>query len=264
MTDAEYIYRQEIKERKRNGWGARNKKNGSKSTKCTLPHESMTRKEIAAMNGEVKTWNMRHFYTWSEFKEMPDDIQIQYINSITNRYGVGLSAVATKVFGKCDSALHNHFKSKGLSQYINKAQKRSNPKDIARLQKDVEDSRILGKVESVEETDEGLRVTAELSEEGKKLIDDVTKAVNKKLAENPVTMNEVLEDLRLPGNASVYEQIGWQMVKDAKDPPRAAISDFLIRMDKFDDNLWNTIKGLFAEQNVDITISVVPRAAVVE
>lgn len=45
---------------------------------CTLPSDKMTRKEIAAMNGEVKTYNVTRPMKWSEYKRLPDDLKREY------------------------------------------------------------------------------------------------------------------------------------------------------------------------------------------
>lgn len=45
---------------------------------CTLPSDTMTRKEIAAMNGEVKTYNVTRPMKWSEYKRLPDDLKREY------------------------------------------------------------------------------------------------------------------------------------------------------------------------------------------
>ena len=58
MTDEEYIFRQTERERKRDGRGAFNRVCGSKSKKCSLPSDHMTRKEIIAMSGEVQTYTL--------------------------------------------------------------------------------------------------------------------------------------------------------------------------------------------------------------
>lgn len=44
LSDEEYTFRQDIKEKKSIGRGAFAKKNGSKSKKCTLPYEYLTKK----------------------------------------------------------------------------------------------------------------------------------------------------------------------------------------------------------------------------
>lgn len=121
MTDTEYVYRQDIQEKKATGRGIFHKKNGSKSKKCTLPSDYLSRKEKKMLNGECKIWDMKKFYSYEEFKQMPDDIQLQYCNSIINRYNVGLRTVGEVVFGKAAGVLYTYMRKKGLVKYVNKA-----------------------------------------------------------------------------------------------------------------------------------------------
>ena len=79
MTNEAYTLMETNRDRAIVRRSARYKKGGSKSKKCTLGHEYKTKKELDKMNGECKTWKLTKFYTWKEFKEMPDDIQVEYL-----------------------------------------------------------------------------------------------------------------------------------------------------------------------------------------
>ena len=48
---------------------------------------------------------MDKFYSWSDFKAMPDDLKAEYLNGIMDRFGVCLNAVAKYVFGVTISTL---------------------------------------------------------------------------------------------------------------------------------------------------------------
>lgn len=109
MTNEAYTLMETNRDRAIVRRSARYKKGGSKSKKCTLGHEYKTKKELDKMNGECITWKLAHFYTWEEFKEMPDDIKIEYINYLLDTYGVGLSTISREVFG-CSQ--------KNLSQFL--------------------------------------------------------------------------------------------------------------------------------------------------
>lgn len=99
MDDARYAALEDIRERKRTASGARHKINGSKSRKVTFPHEYLSRKELKAMSGEVKIWIMKKFYTYDEFKQMPADLQVEYLNGMMDDYDVGLETIAREVLG---------------------------------------------------------------------------------------------------------------------------------------------------------------------
>lgn len=121
MTDLQYVYKQDIREKKSIGRGAFHKKCGSKSKKCTLPSDYLTRKEKMAMSGECKTYDMRKFYTYEEFKQFPDDIRLQYLNSLINRYDVTIAAIADELFHITPTGLYKYLRKHELLQYINKS-----------------------------------------------------------------------------------------------------------------------------------------------
>lgn len=121
LSDEEYVYRQDIKEKKSAGRGAYHKKNGSKSKKCKFPSDYLTKKEKMAMNGECVSYDMKKFYTYAEFKTFPDDIQLKYVNGLINRYNVTVSAIAEEVFHITPTGFFKHLRKKELTQYLNKA-----------------------------------------------------------------------------------------------------------------------------------------------
>lgn len=121
LSDEEYIYRQDIKEKKSAGRGAFYKKNGSKSKKCSLPSDFMSRKEIKKLSGECNSWSMKEFYSYKDFKKMPDDLALQYVNSLINRFNIGIGIISEDVMGCTSMALKNNLKSRGLLEYVNKS-----------------------------------------------------------------------------------------------------------------------------------------------
>lgn len=85
MTNEAYTMVETIKERKSMLSGARHKKGGSKSKKCTLPSDTLTKREKEKMNGEMKVYNLKYPVTYSEFMDMPQDIKEEYIRSMQLR-----------------------------------------------------------------------------------------------------------------------------------------------------------------------------------
>lgn len=73
------------------------------------------------MSGECKTYDMRKFYTYEEFKQFPDDIRLQYLNSLINRYDVTIAAIADELFHITPTGLYKYLRKHELLQYINKA-----------------------------------------------------------------------------------------------------------------------------------------------
>ena len=83
MNDFDY----DVLQKKRIASGARHKVNGVKSSKCTLPQDYMTAKQLRERNGEIMTYNMDKPTTWKEFKFWPRDIQKQYLEHLNSLGG---------------------------------------------------------------------------------------------------------------------------------------------------------------------------------
>lgn len=119
MTEIEKMLGKENAEKKRIARGARNKKRGG-GRYVRTPSDYLTKKEREAMNGEVISFDPRKFYTWQEFKSLPDEYQLKYVNSLINRYDIGVSNISVEVFGLSKYGLTNHLTTKGLYQYVNR------------------------------------------------------------------------------------------------------------------------------------------------
>lgn len=143
LSDPEYLFQQEIKEKKSAGRGAFHKKSGAKSKKCTLPYEYLSKKEREKLNGECKTYKIGSFeVTWDEFKTWPEEFQVKHINSFLNRYDCGLSAISEHVFGHNDKHLWGYLKRKGCLEYINNPPRgRRHEEGDEKLRQAVEESR---------------------------------------------------------------------------------------------------------------------------
>lgn len=120
MTDEAYVFNETNKERAIVRRSARYKKGGSKSKSCKLGCDGMSRKEIEAMHGEVKSWKLTDFYTWNEFKEMPHDIQIEYLNYTIDTYGIGLASISSVLFEKNSASLFKYCAYHKLDNKIHK------------------------------------------------------------------------------------------------------------------------------------------------
>ena len=82
---------------------------------CTLPSDFKTKKELKAMNGEVKNFNLNKPMYWDTFKSMPDDLKKEYITGLREKFdvpdtkiaemfGVGIGTVS-RWFKCCDLAV---------------------------------------------------------------------------------------------------------------------------------------------------------------
>ena len=88
MTDESYIFHQQVKERGKMKTGARHKKNGCKSKKCTFPSDYLSRKEKAKLSGPVSSIKMNQPYRdFKSFKKLPAGLQREYFVNLIDNYG---------------------------------------------------------------------------------------------------------------------------------------------------------------------------------
>lgn len=109
MNDFDY----EVMQKKRMASSARKKKNGSKSKACFLPSDNLTPAQLRKLNGEVRTYNLDAPMGWDDFKAMPNDLQVQYLQGLNSRFSVGLTTISIELFGKSPAALPQMFKRAG-------------------------------------------------------------------------------------------------------------------------------------------------------
>lgn len=95
MTDEEYIFRTECAEKKLTARGSFNRRShAGKGGRVKMPSDYMTKKERDKMNGEVQSYNLNSPMKWKQFKQMPDDIKREYINSIVEKFDPQQIAIA--------------------------------------------------------------------------------------------------------------------------------------------------------------------------
>lgn len=95
MTDEKFVFTSDVADKKRTAMGAHNKKtHAGKGGKVKFPSDYMTKKELDAMSGEVKSYKMNSPMTWAEFKALPDDLKSAYINLLRKRFNVSDAKIA--------------------------------------------------------------------------------------------------------------------------------------------------------------------------
>lgn len=88
MEDEKYLFVSDVAEKKRTARGIHNKRTHTgKGGKVKFLSDYMSKKEIKAMSGEVKSYRMNDPITWGEFKAMPDDIKALYIKALRQKFG---------------------------------------------------------------------------------------------------------------------------------------------------------------------------------
>lgn len=121
MTDFEY----DVMQKKRIASGASHQKKGSKSRKCSLPHDNLTPAQRRKLDGPVHTYAINRPMSWEAFKALPKDLQQSHLDYIQNRFNIGVSTVSVLVFGKSRTALLLHCTRVGLSIQTHKGAKMS-------------------------------------------------------------------------------------------------------------------------------------------
>lgn len=104
MTDERFVYNQEIRERKSAANGARAKKGGSRSKKCTLPSDGLSAAQKRKLNGSVESIYMNRPMTWENLLELTPSLQFLYLNHLINSYSarrvdlLSMFGISTKTF----------------------------------------------------------------------------------------------------------------------------------------------------------------------
>lgn len=94
MNDFDY----DVMTKKNIARNAKYRKSGSKSRRCTLSHENLSKKELEAMNGPVTTYNLSKPMTWHEYKTLPPDLRAEYLRKLKVRFGPDPKHIA-EMFG---------------------------------------------------------------------------------------------------------------------------------------------------------------------
>ena len=95
MTDEKFAFIEDVREKKRTATGAHHKRTHcGKGGAIRFPSDFKTKKELKAMNGEVKSYKLNDPVSWAEFKAMPDDIKRTYITALRKKYNVSDKKIA--------------------------------------------------------------------------------------------------------------------------------------------------------------------------
>ena len=119
MTEAAKVFHDDIREKKSIKNSA-SKTNRTGKGPVRFPSDYLSKKEKESLNGECSTWNLKGFYSWDEFKKMPDDIKISWLNHMLNVYGIGIANIESVVFDGKRKILSNWLTDHPeIKQYVN-------------------------------------------------------------------------------------------------------------------------------------------------
>lgn len=94
MNDFDY----EVIQRKRLASQASHRKCGSKSKKCSMSTDHMTRKQWEERCGDIVTYQLGKPMSWDEFKGLPATLQKEYLMDLIHKYSTTASDLA-RMFG---------------------------------------------------------------------------------------------------------------------------------------------------------------------
>lgn len=111
MTDFDY----DVKQKKDIARSAGKKVSGAKSRRCSLPHDGLNSKQLEALNGPVKSYNLSKPMTWAELKAMPAELQKEYLRKLGVRFSPSSYALA-EMLGTTHTTVGRLLRELGLSR----------------------------------------------------------------------------------------------------------------------------------------------------
>ena len=111
MTDFDY----DVKQKKDIARSAGKKISGAKSRRCSLPHDGLNSKQLEALNGPVKSYNLSKPMTWAELKAMPAELQKEYLRKLGVRFSPSSYALA-EMLGTTHTTVGRLLRDLGLSR----------------------------------------------------------------------------------------------------------------------------------------------------
>lgn len=113
MTDERFVYESDIRSKKNIAHQAIHRKNGSKSKKCTLPNDGISRKQWKEMNGPVQTVSLNTPITWKDFKALSSQMQETYVMNLIRKYDIS-QADFSELVGTVQSTVSMYFKGRNI------------------------------------------------------------------------------------------------------------------------------------------------------
>jgi len=103
----DWMFNDDVREKKKIAGQARYRKRGSRSKKCTLSTDRMTHKQWLERCGETVTYNINKPIAWEEFCKLPIHIQKEYLLNLIKQYSTTASDLA-RMFGITAQTVSKH------------------------------------------------------------------------------------------------------------------------------------------------------------
>ena len=266
LPDEQYVMISDSIEKKKIARSSHNRKTHcGKGGRVKFPSDYLSKKELKAMNGDVKSYNLNRPMTWEEFRSMPQDLQIMYIKKLRNEFEVP-DIVLSKAMGICKSSFSRAMSGLNLSlgkssgatgrqwlgsekslkffEYWNKFSK----KDESIKEENIEDA---AEIESTKEAS----ISKEFAQIGTYVTDGFTKAINEhddlytNTTNDPVTIPKPSQSYYLENNLDKYA------VSSTNEPEHIAIpTGGRLSFDcKFDDAI-KVLESILSGTNVRLNV----------
>ena len=122
MTEEVYAFNKTQAERSVLAKQMHYKKNGAGTAK--LGKKPISNKEIASKHGPCYKYEFNRFLTFSEFKNMPKDLQVKYVNKLEDKYDIGIKQISIILFGIGEEGLRSHLRINNILKDCNPDKKR--------------------------------------------------------------------------------------------------------------------------------------------
>lgn len=250
MNEAEFVFNSQVRERKDLKNQAR-KMNRTGKGPVRFPSDYLSKKEREAMNGECTVWNLNGFYGLEDFKRMPDDIKISWINKILNVYNARLCDISVLCFGKCDKYLSQWLSTHDeVRMYVNVPRRgaKISQTDYGRLVKAIEDWRNPKPTEAIEV----------IEPDPEPEMDDFTKEEKDFISAYLAPISEEKEEKTMDDEELIFHKDGSvEFEVDDADLRLPNMTTLKFTMEGFDMEFIEIIRKKFGSQKVTVTLSVV-------
>lgn len=108
MTEAAVVFGETQKERFVLKNSSYHKKNGSAVTK--LGNKPMSWQKINKKHGPVRTYDLNSFMTFEEFKLLPPDLKVEYVNGLCKKWNIRICHVSEYLFKQGEKGLMGYLK----------------------------------------------------------------------------------------------------------------------------------------------------------
>ena len=110
MNDFEF----DCLQKKRLAQQAKYRKRGSKSKKCPMSTDHMTKKQWIERCGKIVTIKMDSPVSWASFKELSKQTQEEYLKNLMEKYHINASSIA-EMFHITPITVRRHIATQGLA-----------------------------------------------------------------------------------------------------------------------------------------------------